>query len=94
MGDELRDRALERLGRRRRASVLFVADVVASLALIAIWGLTGDGYFWPGWPIAAAAVAFAAVSLARTWADREFAESTIRAEVAQVTGAAPPGIQR
>ncbi len=93
-GDELRDQAIEDLERHRRAAVLFGAYVVASLALIAIWGLTGAGYFWPGWAIAAGAVGGAASALARTWSDRSFAEPTVRARVAHLRGEAPPGIER
>jgi hypothetical protein len=89
-----RERAIEGLARQRRSAVAFVAFVVGSLALIAIWGLTGDGYFWPGWPIAAAAVAMIGVVLARTWSDREFADPTVRAQEAHFRGVAPPGIQR
>jgi fatty acid desaturase len=91
---ELRERAVASLERQRRSSILIGAYVVGSLALIAIWGLTGDGYFWPGWPMAAVALAMTGVALARAWSDREFAEPTVRAREAHFRGVAPPGIQR
>ncbi|HEX6117065.1 MAG TPA: hypothetical protein VFY99_08180 [Solirubrobacterales bacterium] len=92
--EELRERAIESLVRQRRSEVLVAAYVVAALALIAIWGLTGAGYFWPGWPLAAGALAGVAVALARAWSDRSFAETTVNARVARLSGQAPPGIKR
>jgi hypothetical protein len=93
-GDELRERAVQSLARQRRFSVLFAAYFVASLALIAIWGLTGDGYFWPGWAIVVAALAFLAAGIARSWSDRSFSEVTVRSRMAQLSGRAPSGVQR
>ena len=50
---ELHDRAMESLVRQRRTGALFGAWVVGSIVLVAIWGLTDYGYFWPGWAMAA-----------------------------------------
>ena len=95
MEDEaLRARAIEDMDRERRTSVLFAGFVILSLLLIAVWGATGAGYFWPTWPIAAGVFAFAVAGLARAWSDRTFAEATIRQRMGQVGGTAPPGIQR
>lgn len=91
---ELRERATASLDRQRKFSILFVAYVVGSLALIAIWGLTGDGYFWPGWPIAAVALVMIAIGLVRAWSGRAIGEVDIRERVARFSGTAPPGIQR
>ena len=92
--DQTRQRAIESLERQRRSAVAFVAFVVGTLFLIAIWGLAGNGYFWPGWPIAAVALTLIGAALVRTWTDREFAEPTVRAREAHHRGQAPPGIQR
>lgn len=92
--EELRERAVESLARQRRFSILFVAYVVAVLALIAVWGLTGDGYFWPGWAIAAGAIAAIGVWAARSWSDREFSDAAIRTRTAQISGGPPSGVHR
>ena len=91
---ELRDRAVQSLDRQRRSGVLFGAWVIGAIVLIAIWGLTGFGYFWPGWAMVVGLLAAGAVALARTWSDRSFAEPTVRARMAHLAGQAPPGIQR
>lgn len=90
----LRDRATAEMGREGRTSVLFGGYVVLSLLLIAVWGAAGAGYFWPTWPIAAGAFAFVLVALAQAWPSRGPAETTVRQRVAQLSGTAPPGIQR
>jgi Domain of unknown function (DUF1707) len=43
--------------RARRRTVPAAAPVVAlAILLVAIWALTGAGYFWPIWPIGAVAL--------------------------------------
>jgi hypothetical protein len=90
----IRSMAIDDMNREGRTSVLFAGFAVLSLLLIAIWGAAGAGYFWPTWPIAAGAFAFAVAALAQAWSNRPYADSTVRARVAQVSGQAPPGIQR
>jgi hypothetical protein len=34
-----------------------VVFVIISVGLVLIWAVTGAGYFWPGWPVGALAVA-------------------------------------
>jgi protein-S-isoprenylcysteine O-methyltransferase Ste14 len=91
---ELRERAVESLVRQRRSGALFGAWAIGAIVLIAVWGLTGFGYFWPGWAIVAGLVAAGAVSMARLWADRTFAATTVNVRMAELSGTAPPGIQR
>ena len=91
---ELHDRAMESLVRQRRTGALFGAWVVGSIVLVAIWGLTDYGYFWPGWAMAAGLLLAGMAGLARTWSDRSFARATVNARMAQLSGTAPPGIQR
>ena len=92
--DDLRARAVESLARQRRFSILFVAYVAAALALTAVWGLTGDGYFWPGWAMLAGALAFLGVWLGSAWSDRGFSEVGVRTRTAHMAGRAPSGVQR
>jgi len=90
----LRENAIESLVRERRSGALSGGFAVLCLVLIVIWGVTGADYFWPVWPILAGLVAFAVASLARGWSNREFAETTVRARMSQMSGQAPPGVQR
>jgi Domain of unknown function (DUF1707)/2TM domain len=49
---ERRDHSAARLRAKRRAHSAHVrAYVLVSLGLVAIWVLSGAGYFWPVWPI-------------------------------------------
>ena len=91
---ELRERAVDSLVRQRRSGALFGAWVIGAVVLVAIWGLTGFGYFWPGWAMVVGLLAAGAVAIARTWADRSFAETSVNVRMAELTGTAPPGIQR
>jgi hypothetical protein len=49
--DTLRREAVDRVRRRREFATHVVAYVVVNAALVAIWALTGGGYFWPAWVI-------------------------------------------
>ena len=49
MDDELRKHAQERLKKRHDFKAHVVAYCAVNAMLIAIWALTGAGYFWPGW---------------------------------------------
>jgi protein-S-isoprenylcysteine O-methyltransferase Ste14 len=91
---ELRERAVESLVRQRRSGALFGALAILEIVLITVWGLTGFGYFWPGWALVIGLLAAAIVLFARLWSDRRFAESSVRAQEAHLRGVAPPGIQR
>jgi len=91
---ELRERAMESLVRQRRSGALFGAWAIGAIVLVAIWGLTGYGYFWPGWALAVGLLVAGVAGLARTWSDRSFARATVNARMAQLSGTAPPGIQR
>jgi 2TM domain len=44
-----RDRALERLKKRRDFQGHLVAYIVVNAAVWAIWATTGAGYPWPAW---------------------------------------------
>lgn len=45
--------AIERLKERRAFGQNLVSFVVVNAGLVAIWALTGAGYFWPIWVMAA-----------------------------------------
>ena len=48
---DLRGQAKKRLEKRRDLGAHVVAYVVINAMLVAIWAMTGAGYFWPAWVI-------------------------------------------
>ncbi len=46
-------RARARVERKRKFRSDLVAYVVINAFLIGIWAVSGSGYFWPGWVLAA-----------------------------------------
>lgn len=49
--EELRDRALKQLKKKREFSANVFAYVVVNAFLVGIWAVTGAGFFWPIFPI-------------------------------------------
>ena len=84
---ELRARARKRL----EAKVGFWQYVgiwaAVSIVLIAIWALTGGGYFWPMWPILGMGVAAVFIFFAAYGPGRSYiTEERVDAEVRRMTG--------
>jgi 2TM domain len=50
--DSPRTAARKHIEKRRGLQAGMVAYVVVNAFLVAIWAMTGGGYFWPGWVIA------------------------------------------
>jgi hypothetical protein len=48
-----REAARKRIQKRRNLQGGFVAYVVINAFLVGVWFLTGGGYFWPAWVMAA-----------------------------------------
>lgn len=48
-----REWARKRVERKRKLLGDFIAYVVINAFLIGVWAVTGFGYFWPGWVLAA-----------------------------------------
>lgn len=92
--EELRELAIQRLNRRQTASAAAAAFVVVIVVLVAVWALTGDGYFWPGWAALGGLLGFTAVGLKSAFEKREFSESQIRYEISRIEGVPPPGVER
>ena len=47
--DDLRKQAVRRVSKRRDLSAHIVTYCVVNAMLVAIWAITGAGYFWPAW---------------------------------------------
>jgi hypothetical protein len=50
--DQAREAAIERLKNKRSLGEHLVAYLVVNGFLVAVWAITGAGYFWPIWVIA------------------------------------------
>ena len=50
--DPVRAAARKRIEKRRNLQGGLVAYVVVNTFLVAVWAMTGGGYFWPAWIIA------------------------------------------
>ena len=49
--EERRKAAVERVKARRDFKTHVAVYVIVNLFLVGIWALSGQGYFWPIWPI-------------------------------------------
>ena len=49
--EELRQRAVHRLRKKAEFRSHLTSYVLVNAALVGIWAFTGQGYFWPIWPI-------------------------------------------
>ena|SRR5215211_4473625 len=50
--ESVRVAARKRIEKRRNLQGGFVAYVVVNAFLVAVWAMTGGGYFWPAWILA------------------------------------------
>jgi 2TM domain-containing protein len=48
---ELRERAVERLKKKSEFRSHLTSFLLVNAFLVGIWAFTGQGYFWPIWPI-------------------------------------------
>jgi hypothetical protein len=46
---DLREEARKRVSKRRDLGAHIVAYTVINAMLVAMWAITGAGYFWPAW---------------------------------------------
>jgi hypothetical protein len=82
-----RTQAVKRIEAKREFWRLLILWIGASVALVAVWVVTGDyDYFWPAWPMLAfgAAVAFAGIR-AFGPGERVISEADIDAEMQKMT---------
>jgi hypothetical protein len=49
--EELREQAIKAIKRKRDFKAHLVAYVIVNAFLVAVWAMSGDGYFWPIWVI-------------------------------------------
>jgi ABC-type phosphate transport system auxiliary subunit len=77
---ERRADAKRRIKRKRDFQRQAVTLAAVSVLLIIIWAATGQGYFWPAFPIAAFALALA-VNAWHVYGDKPISEDEIQREM-------------
>jgi signal transduction histidine kinase len=86
-----------KIARRFRSDTTLAAhfgiSVVAGLFFIAIWAITGHGYFWPIWVMLGIAIVFAAHAGAALLSSPRRAELTERIETLETTRAGAVDVQ-
>ena len=81
----LRERALERLKKKRDFRTHVVIYVAVNAFLVVIWAVTGSGYFWPIFPILGWGIGL----VANAWdvyGRRPITEDEIRREAERLRG--------
>lgn len=78
--DDVRQRAILRLKKKREFQMHLLAYVMVNSMLIAVWALTGAGFFWPIFPLCGWAIGVAFHALDVFWSD-QFSEERIRREI-------------
>lgn len=79
-GSDEHEVARKRVERKRKLRADFAAYVVINAFLIVAWAVTGFGYFWPGWVLAAWGVALA-MDAWRVYYQRPITEADIDREL-------------
>jgi hypothetical protein len=82
---ELRERAVQRLKKKRDFQTHVLMYVAVNALLVAIWAFTGAGYFWPIFPILGWGIAV----VANAWdvyGRRPISEDEIRREADRLRG--------
>jgi len=78
--DDRRRAAIERLTAKRDLSTHILTYVVVNAAFVAIWVLSGGGYFWPIWIIACWGVGLV-LHVWETYGRRPITEEDIQREM-------------
>ena len=75
-----REAAIKRLKARREFRTHAFTYLVVNALLVAIWALSGAGYFWPGWAIGGWGIGLAFHAW-DTFGEREITEDEIADEI-------------
>lgn len=78
---EAREAALERIKARRGFNQFIVTTLAMNVFLLAIWALTGAGFFWPGFVMAGSVIA-----IVTRWAalrNGSVSDAEVEAEIAR-----------
>lgn len=86
--DSVRAQARQRIEKRRNLQAGSVAYVVFNTFFVVIWAMTGGGYFWPAWIMAAWGA-----GMLMGWWDywrKPLTEADIDAELRRISGSTEP----
>jgi hypothetical protein len=83
--DELRERAVSRLKKKRDFRSHIFIYVAVNVVLVAIWAVTGGGFFWPIFPILGWGVGVAANAY-DVYGRKPISEDEIRRETERLRG--------
>lgn len=78
--EQLRTQAVERLKRRRAFWRMLATYLVMTPFFIAVWALTGAGYFWPAWVLIGWGIALA-FSAVRTFGPTSMPDSPTEQQI-------------
>lgn len=81
---DLRDRAVSSLKRKQAFKQSLVAYVVVNAFMVAIWALSGGGYFWPAWVMGAWGLGLAMQCYNAYGASHGISESDVSREMARL----------
>ena len=82
----LRKQAVASLNRKRAFKQTLVAYVLVNIALVGIWALSGQGYFWPAWVIGGWGLGLAFQAWAAYGPRHEITEDEVSEEMSRLRG--------
>lgn len=80
----LRQRALKNLKAKQDFKVHLRSYVVVNAFLVVLWAVTGQGYFWPIWPMLGWGIGLAFHGLSLRWGDSVPTQAQIDAEAERI----------
>jgi uncharacterized ion transporter superfamily protein YfcC len=81
--DQLRERALRRLKKRRDFGAHLLVYVLVNTFIVIIWAVTSGGFFWPIFPIVAWGIGVV-MNAWDVWRPDEFSDEQIAEEMARL----------
>ncbi len=78
--DNRREAAVERLKAKRDFSTHLAVYIIVNAMLVAIWAVSGAGYFWPIWPLLGWGIGVA-INAWTVYFQRSITEADIRHEM-------------
>ena len=79
--DDARQQAIRRLGQKRAYQRQVQQYLLVNAILIVIWAATGQGYFWPIWPIFGWGISLLIQGWKLSHPQRPFSEEEIQREM-------------
>ena len=81
--DMLRERAVKRLKKRRDFYTHLLVFTLVNAFIVAIWAVTGPGFFWPIFPIVAWGIGLV-MNAWDAFRDEDFDEEKIQREIRRI----------